>query len=220
MFEIADLGVLIFVIVVSYLIGSLPTAYLLGRLRNINIFEVGSGNMGGTNVARSMGTGWGILTAVFDILKGVVAVLLARLLMPDMLWLATTVSAIVVVVGHNWSLFASLLVSARKGYVVVRGGKGAATTFGTLLVIAPVQVIIVMMAVGGFVLAGTRYMSLGVLVSFGLAFVWVALLVFAQQLPAVIIVYTIAMAIMMAVRFRDNIQRLLAGNERKVGDSA
>jgi glycerol-3-phosphate acyltransferase PlsY len=63
-------------------------------------------------------------------------------------------------------------------------------------------------------------MSLGVLVSFGLAFLWVALLAFAQQLPAVIIVYTIAMAIMMAVRFRENIQRLLAGNERKVGDSA
>lgn len=62
----------------SYLIGSFPTAYLVAKAKGINIFEVGSGNMGGTNVARAVGGGWAVFTGLVDAAKGIFAVWLAR----------------------------------------------------------------------------------------------------------------------------------------------
>ena len=65
-------------VVLSYLIGSFPTAYVAGRLNKVNIFEVGSGNMGTANTVRALGLKWGLIVWAIDIFKGVIAVLLAR----------------------------------------------------------------------------------------------------------------------------------------------
>ena len=117
------------IIVGSYLIGSFPTAYFVGKARDINIFEVGSGNMGGTNVARAVGKGWAIFTGIVDVVKGIFAVWLARdVILPEQIGVATSVAATCVVVGHNWSLFATVLTASIKEgrlKLIVRGGKGA-----------------------------------------------------------------------------------------------
>ena len=126
------------VIVLSYAIGAFPSAYLIGRLNGINIFELGSGNMGATNVLRTLGWRWALTVFVLDVGKGILAVnLSARLADPAMLSAtsAGVISAVAVVVGHNWSLFASLLTGT------IRGGKGAATAAGTWLILLPLGVL-------------------------------------------------------------------------------
>lgn len=210
----ANLISIVAIVVISYLMGSIPTAYLIARIRNVNIFEIGSGNMGGTNVARAMGVGWGILVFVLDGAKGVVAILIAVAILPDQRTLATAIAAITVVIGHNWSLFATLLTGT------LRGGKGAATAFGTMLMIAPVQVFAVMCVIGVVLIGATRLVSLAVLVMFGLAALWMVIL-FTQQMVALEYgLYSLLLAGLIAVRFRGNIQRLLAGTERRLGERA
>ena len=146
MFNADNAVQVIAIIVSSYLIGSFPSAYLLGKLKRVNIFEVGSGNMGGTNVARSMGKGWALVTIALDVGKGALAVWLARdIILPEQIGVATSVSATCVVVGHNWSLFATALTASFKGgklRLIVRGGKGAATAFGAMLMIQPFQILV------------------------------------------------------------------------------
>ncbi|MAU13225.1 MAG: acyl-phosphate glycerol 3-phosphate acyltransferase [Anaerolineaceae bacterium] len=211
---------ILLIIVTSYLIGSLPTAYLIAKSRNINIFEVGSGNMGGTNVARALGTKWGVITVLLDVCKGIAAIVLARLLLPDEKWGATTISAIAVIIGHNWSLFATFLyhTAVKSKHLTIRGGKGAATALGTMIMIAQPQIIIGMVAVFGVLIALTRYVSLGVLASFTLATIWVYALATQNQLPIEYATYSVLLGILLLWRFRENIQRLLTGQERRLGD--
>lgn len=205
---------ILLVIVISYLLGSFPTAYVVARLRNINIFEYGSGNMGATNVIRAMGFWWGILVWALDSLKGIAAILLANLILPHHRDAATAIAATVAVVGHNWSLFAALVTGT------LRGGKGAAIWFGTMLIMAPIQVIVGMSVLGGFVIALTRYVSLAVLAMFGLSTLWMLVLIGQGQRPGEYVFYSLLVAAMMLYRFRDNIQRLVTGRERRLGERA
>jgi glycerol-3-phosphate acyltransferase PlsY len=200
------------IVVISYLLGSIPTAYLIGRLKGINIFETGSGNMGAANISRSAGLPWGLLVWFLDSLKGILAILISIQIMGESRTAATVIAAIVVVIGHNWSLFAGLITGT------LRGGKGAATAFGTMLMIAPLQVIVGICVVAGFVIALTRYISLAVLIMFSLAALWL-LILFQQQEPAYAI-YGLFVAAMIIFRHRENIQRLLAGKERRLGERA
>ncbi len=223
MFTTQNAAQVITIIVASYLIGSFPTAYFLGKLKNINIFEQGSGNMGGTNVARTMGKGWAILTISADIAKGVFAVWLARdMILPEQIGVATSVAATCVVVGHNWSLFATVLTASIKEgklKLIVRGGKGAATAFGAMLMIQPFQ-ILVAGCIGIAVIARTRYVSLGVLIGFAIANFWLILLVGAEFQKPILLLYAIALSVMLLLRHRGNVQRLLAGTERRLGEPA
>ena len=210
-------------IVTSYLIGSFPTAYLVAKAQNINIFEVGSGNMGGTNVARAVGNGWALLTGLIDAAKGIFAVWLARdVILAQQIGVATSVAATSVVVGHNWSLFATLLTASFKGgrlKLIVRGGKGAATAFGTMMMIQPFQSLIAA-AIAIAIIARTRYVSLGVLTGFAVANIWLILLVGTDFQPPIILLYVVALSLMLLLRFRGNMQRLLAGTERRLGERA
>jgi glycerol-3-phosphate acyltransferase PlsY len=203
---------LIVVVVSSYLLGSIPTAYLIARNKGVNIFEVGSGNMGATNVTRALGFWWGIMVWFFDSLKGVIAILIATLLMPENKAAATAISATVAVVGHNWSLFAAMITGT------LRGGKGAAIWFGTMLMIAPVQVIAGMCLMGGLIIAATRYVSLGVLSMFALSMLWIIVLINQQLLPTEYSFYSLMVTAMIVYRFRENIQALLMGTERRLGE--
>jgi len=204
---------LILIVVVSYLLGSFPTAYLIARRRNLNIFTIGSGNMGATNVIRAMGLGWGLAVWALDSGKGVLAIGMATLIMPENTAAATVIAALVAIVGHNWSLFATMITGK------IRGGKGAAIAFGTLLVIVPIQVILGMLALFGLIILLTRYVSLGVLAMFGLGTTWMLILVGQHKLPHEYMVYALIMAALIVYRFRENIQRLLTGTERRLGES-
>ncbi|MDZ4769845.1 MAG: glycerol-3-phosphate acyltransferase [Chloroflexota bacterium] len=206
---------LVVLFIVAYLLGSIPTAYLVGLLRGIDIFKVGSGNMGATNIVRATGKmGWGALVWFFDSAKSVIAVLIGQRVMPDSLALATVVTSIGVMVGHNWSIFVMIITGK------LRGGKGAAAAFGTLLTVVPVQVIAGMLALFLVILARTRFVSLGVLMMFGLAVVWIAVLILQQLIQVEYIVYILAVYALLLLRFRENIERLLAGTERRIGESS
>src|SRR5215470_8663395 len=104
-----NIGIPLLIFLLAYIVGSFPSAYIIGRLNRINIFEVGSGNMGANNVIRSLGVKWGIVVVAMDVTKGVIGVLIGRLIMPWDQFSGGVIGAIAVVIGHNWSVLATLL---------------------------------------------------------------------------------------------------------------
>ena len=203
----------------SYLIGSLPTAYLIARfIHKVNIFELGSGNMGGTNVARIMGIPWGIVTILIDICKGMMAVYIAQQLLPTHWLSASILAAVVAVAGHNWSLWASGLYQHYVKQFKIIGGKGAATAFGTMVMLLPAPPIILLLITGIGLAVLTRYASLSVLVSFSAGLTWTAVWAIQNVGRSIYMLYIVAIAVLIIWRFRENIKRLLAGTERRLGD--
>lgn len=210
-----NLGVLAIACVLGYVVGSFPSAYLIGRLNGVNIFAVGSGNMGATNVLRALGTRWAVVVFLMDALKGGLAVILARVLPGDLI-LNSIGAAIAAVIGHNWSLFVSLLTGK------LRGGKGAATAGGTWIALfAPwAHLILVPLLVMFAVVWRTRYVSLGVLVTVSVGVLIVLAMVSTASLPAVYLLYAGLVMALIYYRHRENIQRLREGRERRIGDPA
>jgi glycerol-3-phosphate acyltransferase PlsY len=210
-----DLPIALIVICIGYALGATPTAYLVGRLNGINIFEVGSGNMGATNVARALGFRWALLVGITDLLKGALAVLVGRAVgsaIPDV---AGVLAGIAVVVGHNWSLPVAFLTGR------LRGGKGAATTGGSWLMLFGgwAYLVVLPIAAGIGVLLATRYVSLSVLVagSVGGAAVLAAIALGTAGIPPVYAVYIVVIVALLFFQHRQNIQRLAQGQERRLG---
>lgn len=200
---------------ISYLIGSFPTAYFLGKLKGVDIFATGSGNMGATNVARTFGFYWGVAVWLWDSTKGIIAILVARLILPEDIWFASVFAGVMAIIGHNWSIWATLLTGA------VRGGKGAATAFGTLLMVAPAPAIVAIpFAACLLAIIITRYMSLGVLILFGTSMPWMYFFSAANSdaIPVWPQIYAALVMLLILYRFRENIHRLLTGTERRLGD--
>ena len=208
---IAAVGTALLAGLIGYGIGSISTGYLVGRIyRNVDLREVGSGSTGATNTFRTLGRGAGLLVALLDIVKGIVAVWIAHELEPqggDYQRLAEALAAIGAVAGHCWPLIL-------RG----RGGRGVATGFGALLFVAtPAWA----SAVAAFAisLALTRMVSLsslmavvGALVGY-LLFSATGWLAFSWWTLAFIVV---AGAIVY-VRHVPNIQRIARGVEPRVG---
>ena len=108
-------------LVLGYLIGAFPSAFLVGKLKGQNIFKVGSGNMGAMNAARNLGYGLGVLVLLVDLAKGALATYLGlQLFSPNIL--PAFVAGVGAVIGHTWSI-----------YIGFKGGKGLATGFGVSL---------------------------------------------------------------------------------------
>ena len=122
-------------IIIGYLLGSIPTAYIVSRLRKgIDIRTVGSGNMGGANVMREIGTREGVFVGLFDIAKGAGAILIAQAL--NVSELRVFGAGFGALVGHNFPVFAGF-----------RGGRGSATTIGIFLVLAPKATLLTLVVV-------------------------------------------------------------------------
>lgn len=168
-------------------------------MRGIDIRQVGSGNSGATNVLRSLGKGPALLVAIFDILKGVLAVLLGRYLGLSAEWAA--LCGILAVLGHNFSPFLGF-----------RGGKGVATSFGTVAIIDPVT------GISAFILAIfcmwlTRFVSAGSVMAGAIVIV----LSVALQRPLWMIAAISFLGLLVIFQHRDNIKRLTSGTERRLG---
>lgn len=206
-----QLGMVILAIVIGYLIGSFPTAYVIARVRGVNIFAVGSGNMGANNVARAVGWQFGGLVWLLDGAKGIVAILIARALIPDHQAAASMLGAIAAVTGHNWSFLATLITGS------VQGGKGAATASGTLLLLLPTLFVALALAVGALIILITRYVSLGVLSALAVATAAFVLLVVLGTFDPVYLLYMVV-TWMVFFRHRSNIVRLVTGTERRFGE--
>ncbi len=209
-----DILTIVLMIVVAYLIGSIPVAYIVGRLHGINIFTVGSGNMGAGNIARAVNKTWGGITWFLDSLKGVIAILVVRQFVPaEYQGLATMIGAIAAIVGHNWSII--VLFIAGK----IRGGKGAATAIGTWFLFIPPLVIAVVMSIWVLIVLITRYVSLAVLTTTALIALLVVFFVVSGYYQPIYMSYLIVSALVF-YRHRDNIKALIEGKERRLGEKA
>ena len=189
-------------LLLAYLFGSVPAGVLIARLYGVNIREVGSGNIGATNVLRALGWGPALVVFAFDMFKGGLAVLIARALGVDG-WLLGGV-ALAAVLGHNFSVFLGF-----------RGGKGVATSFGTVLFLDP-GVALFGLIVALVVIALTRYVSAGSLTGTFAGLVYAA---FAGRPPWELA----ALALLVALVFwthRENVVRLQQGRERRLGEKA
>ena len=180
-----------------YLIGTFPSGYLLAKLRGVDITKQGSGNVGATNVARSLGKKAGILTLVLDLTKGLLAIYLASLL-ADQGWFVAA-AAVAVVCGHCFSI-----------PPLLKGGKGVATGLGVLIALAPgagvTSVVIFVL-----LFSATRFVSLSSIVATLSAPIYS--LVTNQPEAKSLALMTIALVIV--YRHRENIQRLIEGRETK-----
>ena len=201
--------------VAAYLLGSIPTGYLLVRIfRRQDIRSVGSGNIGATNVLRFGGIGLGIVTFLLDVLKGSAAVwlggALGAWLMPpappstDPLRNAEALAALSAVLGHMFTC-----------WLHFHGGKGVATAFGVFLVASPWAALA---AIGVFavVFALSRYVSVGSIVA---AFSFMVFAWFFPPGPNPPVFYAVEciIALLIIVKHHQNIRRLLNGTEARFG---
>lgn len=211
---------LIFVVILAYLAGSIPTSIIISKLvRGIDIREHGSGNAGGSNVFRVLGWKYGILVILLDALKGALAVIVvARLYLDsfpfknitpfDDFTLVQIICGVTAVIGHIWTVFAGF-----------RGGKGIATGLGVLIMIVTIDMAL---ALGIFflVVSLSRYISLGSIA----AAVSVPLILFIRenifgidiQGYHTVLPFTIALALLVLYTHRKNIDRIFKGIESKI----
>lgn len=190
--------------VIGYLLGSVNTSLVVGKLiYNTDVRQYGSGNAGATNTLRTLGKTAALLVVIGDSLKGILACLMGR-------WLAGETSAgvyageylagIMAVIGHNWPL-----------YFGFRGGKGVMTAFAVALMLSPMAALICLLL---FIVtvAITRYVSLGSMIG-GAAFPAVAWLTDGNPY---LVLTGVLLAVLIIFRHASNIKRLVDGNEKKL----
>ena len=186
----------------SYLIGSIPTGYIIVKLfTGQDIRTVGSGSTGATNVKRVMGKKWFFVVMLLDALKGALPVVLTALFGADFAGgLLPVLAAICVILGHSKSVFLNFT-----------GGKSVASGVGTLLAL-DWQAGLIIAAVWGVVTWVSRYVSLGSVVALALS----PLIMWFLNAPPAYIVYAVIAAIYVIYLHRENIKRLKEGTENKV----
>ena len=196
--------------IAAYLLGSIPTGYLLFRIfRRRDLRSMGSGNIGATNVLRAGGKGLGAATFILDVLKGCAAVWLGGYL--GSLWMPSepmrsveAFAALCAVLGHMFPV-----------WLRFRGGKGVATGFGVFLVVSPIAALA---AIGVFavVLAISRYVSVSSIVA-AFSFPIFAWLLVTGARPPFFFVAAALVSLLIILKHHPNIRRLIAGTESRIG---
>jgi glycerol-3-phosphate acyltransferase PlsY len=218
----------VIVVIIGYLLGSIPFGVLIGRrAAGVDIRQYGSGRMGTTNVLRTAGKKAAVLAACLDILKGALAVVFAGLIVGESYLLvgdyalgmlaAQVLAGLAAIVGHIWPVFLKF-----------KGGRGVAPFFGGLIALCLVAaafgdvVLISVPAFGGAVLisvvALTRYASLGSISGAVGTCAILVLLTIVIGFPIEYLIYTLIGTVLIIVMHRDNIARLISGEERKLGE--
>ena len=198
------------IIVLSYIVGSIPTSIIVGKLwKGIDIRKHGSGNAGAANTFRVLGWKAGVIVGLFDILKGFCApVFIAKIsidTIPLDFSLVQIMAGIFAVFGHIWTIFAGF-----------KGGKGVLTAAGMILGLAPIATLICM-GIWGLVFSITRYVSLGSIC----AAVFLPIVVFVEKyilkhnIPKSLLIFTIFIGILIIFTHRSNIKRLINGTENR-----
>ena len=188
-------------IVFAYLLGSVPVGVLLARIKGTDPRKVGSGNIGATNVMRAAGKVTGALTLAGDILKGLLPVAVAFIMEEPVIVVAA--AGLAAFLGHLFPLFLGF-----------KGGKGVATALGVYLRLDPFAVFITVI-VFVLVLLKWRFVSLGSLV--GVAAM--PLLLYLLNAPDYYVYLALIIGALIFIKHKDNIRRLLAGTENKIGRS-
>jgi acyl phosphate:glycerol-3-phosphate acyltransferase len=190
------------VVLLAYLMGAIPTGLIVARIRGVDIQKAGSGNIGATNVARTVGPWAGVIVLLVDPLKGVLAVTVPTLLGLDPWWV--TAAALAAVVGNGFNVFLGF-----------RGGKGVATSLGVFVVLDPWVTLTAVIVFALVVLFG-RMVSLASVVAVCSAPI---MLVTLGDVNVPKIVLAFLLALLSVWRHRDNLTRLAAGTERRIGRS-
>ncbi len=207
-----DLIIKIIIAILAYLLGAFPTAYVIYRVRRgDDIRKYGSGNVGGTNLTRTLGASFGISTIFIDMIKGFLPVLAVYLLYPEDIIFLSIVAGIVVV-GHDFPV-----------YIGFKGGKGIATTYGVIvglsclpfiagpvwLRIIPAFTILGIWAIGFLIF---KIVSIGSLV----AAISIPLSFYFTKYPWPVIIVGACLGILIFITHRDNLKRLIRGEEKKL----
>ena len=194
---------LIAVILGAYIIGSIPTGYIIVKLATgQDIRTIGSGSTGATNVKRVMGKKWFFITLLLDALKGALPVVLAKLFATTFtgIGLLPVLAAVAVILGHSKSIFLKFT-----------GGKSVASGVGTILALNW-MVGLIIAAIWGIITYTSKYVSLGSIIALALS----PILMYLFNQPIAYIAYCALGAIYIIYLHRSNIQRLIKGEENKV----
>ncbi|MBS4539709.1 glycerol-3-phosphate 1-O-acyltransferase PlsY [Clostridium sp. D2Q-11] len=195
---------ILLVILISYMIGNFSTSYILGKyLKNVDIRTKGSGNAGATNALRVFGKKIALFTFFVDALKGIVAVIVGRMILQDT---GGLIAGVFVIVGHNWPVVLKF-----------KGGKGIATTIGAASFINPIPAIIAII-IGIIIIIKTKYVSLGSISAMALV-PFISLLV-VNPFNLEYFIFLVILSLMAVYRHKTNIKRLLNGEESKLGQKA
>jgi glycerol-3-phosphate acyltransferase PlsY len=204
------------IVVTSYLLGSIPFGYLLVRIfRGEDVRQTGSGNIGATNVARTGSKGLAIATLLLDALKGYVAVAHVFFFArhhadhfansgPTLVYILAALAGLCAIVGHMYPV-----------WLRFKGGKGVATAVGAFLGIAPTAILVVL-ALFVAIVAVTRYVSLGSIVA-AAVFPFAAWWLNPSTRSLAVLGLLSVSSLLIIIRHKDNIRRLLAGNENRFG---
>ncbi|MFA6129807.1 MAG: glycerol-3-phosphate 1-O-acyltransferase PlsY [Candidatus Omnitrophota bacterium] len=199
-------------LIISYLLGSIPTAYLFGRiLKGVDIRKIGSGNVGATNAMRALGKGPGITVLLLDILKGfIVVVFLGDLFSSKTILLESQNLRIIMglcsICGHNWTIFLRF-----------KGGKGIATTFGVLLGLT-LRLPGLSMVISILVLTWVTVFMVSRIVSLASITAAIALpvsILFFKQ-PVILTVASTILCLFVLIRHKSNLSRILQGKEPRL----
>ncbi len=191
--------------VAAYLLGSVSTGLLVARFAHgPDLHSVGSGSTGASNVQRTMGWKYGLITFAGDALKAVAACLLGRWLTGE--HTCALLCGLAVVIGHNWPVFFGF-----------KGGKGVASSCGVMVCCYPIPAVICFVLTVGLI-ALLRYISVGSM--FMLTLYAVLVSVFWSGGNPAVILWAVVMAVLCIWRHRSNISRLIHGNENKLGHKA
>ena len=189
----------ILLIMIAYFIGNISFAYILGKiLTKKDVRDYGSGNAGTTNAIRAFGKKIGVMVFIGDVLKGVVAVIIGRSFGGQT---GAYIAGAFAIIGHNWPVLLNF-----------RGGKGVATTVGVMLFVN-LYLTLICVVFGVLVIIFTRTVSLGSIL--GMASAPIVAIIFIRPLTVDLIIFTLFVASMSIYRHKDNIKRLIKGNENK-----
>jgi glycerol-3-phosphate acyltransferase PlsY len=203
----------IVLVLLSYVIGSISFGLVIVKMKTgKDIREIESGRTGGTNAMRAAGLGAGIATAMLDILKGAVGMLIARWFLPDA-YVVHVLTGLAAILGHNYSIF--LMKRDENGKLVLRGGAGGAPAVGGAIGIWPGSLLIVLP------LGILTFFSIGIASVTTMAVAFFAIVVFAFRasqglMPWEYVWFGIGAEILLIWALRPNLKKLFSGNERIV----
>lgn len=196
----------------SYLFGAFPTAYVIHKIKKgDDIRKYGSGNVGGTNVTRTLGAVYGVATIIFDMIKGFIPILVLYFIYPEDLILLAIVS-VAVIIGHDFPV-----------YIKFKGGKGIATSFGVIvgvsslpflnnllwLEILPIFIILITWVIVFLIFRIASVASLVAAIASPLAFLF-------TKYPLAIVIAAVCWSVLIFITHRENIKRLIEREEKKL----
>lgn len=209
---------IVLLIVFAFILGSIPFGVIIARIKGVDLKGVGSGNIGATNVLRALGKKAALITLSGDLAKGALPVGIIKVLSNfgffpeldsglDFGFLQSAIEGLMgisAIVGHNFSVFLRF-----------KGGKGVATSIGVLLIYSP-KIAILTLMIWLLVVLITRLSSLGALVSFGL----LPVNVFLFNRPKTELIIASMITLLILLRHLGNIERIIKGTERKIGEQS